>query len=462
MKIRDRAPLDNGSQAAIITQVVMAAQPYAEDIAAACDEAGPEPWERLELELQTSFFETRDLRVYNFPAKNLAALARPRVKRRAIYETGLETITDAELFDRLEHVHRHRGRGFSPWDRRHQHELIARSAGPGWVTALTNLELPRLYGLELGGGVARQRVVRAMQILDAQGWLGMYGSADKLAQRLGVSRSHWWRVVAWLCQNGWLIRLRTYKRKKHAKDGSVDLYRNWYGPGPRLLEWRKYYRSELSSDRDLFRSADRAQKKMLELAATPARIPDCAGAVQAEHLVQGYIASVRGDRLDEEAKERAQEIWETGQYRPQDESVQLGVVDHETRDVLEGLLHSCEGRAALEASYRACRALSPTARRHAAEAAERYHQPVSSCDRLPSVRNSQIKEGPHATATPCKGPLAEAASGIPTDACETSSDPMPGGCSGLGSSARLKSAIKAVERQITERFGSKAIFRPPD
>lgn len=278
-----------------------------EVIAHHCSEAQPTPWQELELELQLALFESPG---YSLPdPEHLARLARRQIKRRpsAKFATSHENVPDADLFERVAHVHARRGRGISASDWSAQRELEARSAGVGLLRALPNVELSRVYGgRELHRGVARARIVRALQIADAQGWLGFYGSGERLADALGFDAATWWRAVAWLEARGWLVRLRTYKSGKHSRT-PIDLSRNWYGPGPRLLRWRDVYRSELSEDRALFLSVARACRVSWHREAAAGCLAPMALGMAAVAL--GKLAAYQEHRAERVARMRAGEPW---------------------------------------------------------------------------------------------------------------------------------------------------------
>lgn len=450
MKLREPDAPDNPPTCtALSTEIVVRGAPFFAELQklAECDgeEPAPEPWAQIDAECQLDLFrDSKDQRNYRFPAmRRLLPLCRDRVLRREQSGSNLSNLTDRALFERLAKVYFHRGREVSPYDRQHQRELIARSVSGRWLDGLSNIELPRLYGLSLGDGVYRQRLIRVLQILDVQGWLGLYISGADGSAAIGCSPTHWWRVVAWLEQHGWLVRIRTYKTKKFARDGSRDLYKNWYAPGPALLAWRKFYRDELAGDRHLFRSATRAQRRLLELGATEA--PSTTGSVPsiAVGLGVGWVCDQRVAMIDEERAVRSARIYGTGRYEPAPEPESFVPLDGDRLEQLEQLVASPQSAAVLEQAHRALLL-------------------VTSCDRRPEVVKALYKEGSPCTAAPAGdlyyGPVRR----VPARPEAEQPDPSPEGCPTAGRPSSRNSAVLGLEQAISERFGSHVIMRPPD
>ncbi len=481
---------------AFCTVITRGGAQFLHDQAAACDEpiAG-EPWQELEAELQLPLWGVRRAD-YEFPdVEQLAALVRTRVQRREEIATDHAKLGDDELFERLRKLYLHRGRGITASDRSVQRELMARSAGVEWVRSLTNIELPRLYGLGLGGGVLRQRLIRALQILDCQGWLGLAGGGHELAKALGFKAdSHWWRVIAWLQQTGWIVVVRRYKNpSKSSKltrlspdDARCDLYKNFYAPGPELLRWRKYYRSELDGDRALFRSAVRAQQRLIEL-GTQLSAPALPS--PAEHIA-AWICSQRAELLDAEAAVRSQRIYATGCYeeepkpeevQPIDERVQL-LLDDLAADWKTGaaiqfsaVAHTAEAERQKAAAQRTRAELERAkgdAKRaegaaaiagwlaEAREAHDATSGPVPLTPRPPKVENALSKEGPGRTASPAQALDQPERQRVPAPV-DSSANPRPEGDDSRAPPESAKSVVDGLRQLIADRFGDHVVRRPP-
>lgn len=221
-------------------------------------EACPNAWESVEAELQQPlpFSEARGGACeYEPPASALLAGRRPGSTRRKEISDVPEDVarlSDAALARRLYWVWQHRGRGASgeglgEHDAAIQAEWTeARAAGFGLLRELVIAPSHRF--IELAGGrraLTRRMVLQLLMVVDAQGWNGFCLSAAQ-AEDLGYgSPAAWWRSIAWLEQQGLLVRLRRYKAGTGNRP--VDLTVNWYGPGPKLLALREVYLAALGT-----------------------------------------------------------------------------------------------------------------------------------------------------------------------------------------------------------------------
>lgn len=272
----------------------------------------------------------------------MLALRREDQRRRGPWNAASHK-TDDELVHALHGVHKHRGRGVSENDWDVQREAAARACGVGWVRSLHDIELPFLYGQTLGAGRARRLIVRMLMLGDAQGWLGVYGAGERLAEALRISKATWWRAVAWLELHGWLCRVRTYKTRKHGTSGAtVDFSRNLYVPGPTLLRWRSIYRSELAGDRVAYLTAV-SRERAHHLGNAPHHRAQTLGDAGV-----AYVQRLRAEVYECAAAERARGIMAGCAWTPDEPA------DHELpqewEDTLESLATDPRAAAAWERS----------------------------------------------------------------------------------------------------------------
>ncbi len=176
-------------------------------------------------------------------------------------------------------MHRYRldaGDGLPARDQAVQDEWLNRAAGFGIVRkliAMNNCALPFRY-IQLARrtgrrSTARETILRLLMLLDAYGWNG-FTLSEHQAEDAGIcSRAQWWRAVGQLEAWGLLVHVRTYKAGLPADDATgssgrtVGLCRNWYGPGPGLVELRDVYLAELGrgDPDDLAKHDDQVERR---------------------------------------------------------------------------------------------------------------------------------------------------------------------------------------------------------